>query len=93
MNDLVERLSSNARDCVRAADMDTDAALTAVQVDDIADTLAGAAAALEAAREGVKAVGTVLGGEFHYLRHSHGLPDGTMLYAIDQVRGKEDHNG
>lgn len=47
-----------------------------------------AAAALEAAREDVKAVGTVLGGEFHYLRPSHGLPDGTMLYAIDQARGK-----
>lgn len=43
-----------------------------------------AAAALEMAQEGVKAVGTVLGGEFHYLRPSHGLPDGTTLYAIDQ---------
>lgn len=47
-----------------------------------------AAAALEAAREDAKEVGTVLGGEFHYLRPSHGLPDGTMLYAIDQARGK-----
>lgn len=50
------------------------------------------AAALEAAREDVKAVGTVLGGEFHYLRPSHGLPDGTTLYAIDQARRKEAQN-
>lgn len=41
-------------------------------------------AALEAMREDAKAVGTVLGGEFHYLRPSHGLPDGAMLYAIVQ---------
>lgn len=45
-----------------------------------------------AAREDVKAVGTVLGGEFHHLRPSHGLPDGTMLYAIDQAPGKEKGN-
>src|SRR5690606_29831326 len=46
------------------------------------------AAAIEAARRDAKAVGTVLGGEFHYLRPNHGLQDGTMLYAIDQARRK-----
>lgn len=51
--------------------------------------LHAAQAALEADREDVKAVGTVLGGEFHYLRPSHGLPDGTLLYAIDQTRKEE----
>lgn len=30
---------------------------------------------------GGKAVGTVLGGVFHYLSVNHGLPDGTKLYA------------
>lgn len=36
-----------------------------------------------------KAVGTVLGGEFHYLDVRHGLPDGTKLYAAPSSKTQD----
>lgn len=46
--ELIERLRLHQRDCVRVADIDSDAVLSRHQVDDLADAIAEAIAALEA---------------------------------------------
>ena len=49
---LVARLRMHARDCVSAADMDTDTVLSAAQIDEMADAFNQAAEALAAPAEG-----------------------------------------
>src|SRR5690606_34450292 len=52
---LVARIRMHARDCVRAADMDTDVVLSSAQIDDMADAFNQAAEALAAPAEGASA--------------------------------------
>lgn len=52
---LVARLRMHARDCVSAADIDTDTVLSAAQIDDMADALNEAAEALAATAASVDA--------------------------------------